>query len=76
VNVIKDKRYNISIMKYPDRSCCQKIQDHNESYLKIKKTVEEKVRTVLTDGKALLQFTLASLIEAIRRNPDKYDKIF
>jgi hypothetical protein len=32
-----------------------------------------EVRSVLTDGKVLLQFALASIIEAIRRNPDKYN---
>jgi transposase len=41
-------------------------------YLKIKKTVEEEVRNVLTDGKVMLQFALAAIIEALRRNPDKY----
>jgi hypothetical protein len=37
--------------------------------------VEEEVRTVLTDGKVLLQFALASVIEILRRNPDKYNNI-
>ena len=42
----------------------------------VKQTIEEAVRSVLTDSKVTLQFALASIIEAIRRNPDKYDKIF
>jgi hypothetical protein len=42
---------------------------YNEEYLKIKQAVEEKVSSVLTDGKVILQFVLASVIEAIRRNP-------
>jgi hypothetical protein len=29
----------------------------------------------LTDGKVLLQFALASVIEALRRNPDKYNNL-
>jgi hypothetical protein len=37
--------------------------------------MKEEVSKFLTDGKVLLQFDLASIIEAIRRNPDKY-KIF
>jgi hypothetical protein len=49
------------------------FKSNNEEYLKINKTVEEKVSSVLTDGKVLLQFVLASLIEAIRRNLDKYN---
>jgi hypothetical protein len=37
--------------------------------------VQEEVRSVLTDGKVLLQFALASIIEVIRRNPDKYNDL-
>jgi chromosome segregation ATPase len=50
-----------------------RFKSNNEEYLKIKQKVEEEVRSVLTDGKVLLQFVLASVIEAIRRNPDKYN---
>jgi hypothetical protein len=49
------------------------FKNNNEEYLKIKKGVEEEVRIVLTDSKVLLQFALASIIEAIRRNYDKYN---
>jgi chromosome segregation ATPase len=48
------------------------FKSDDEEYLKIKKTVEEEVRNVLTDGKVMLQFALAAIIEALRRNPDKY----
>jgi hypothetical protein len=51
------------------------FKSNNEEYLKIKQTVEEKVSSVLTDGKVILQFALASVIEAIRRNPDKYNRL-
>jgi hypothetical protein len=37
--------------------------------------VEEEVSKFLADGKVLLQFALASIIEAIRRNPDKYNNL-
>jgi hypothetical protein len=47
----------------------------NEEYLKIKQTVEDEVRTVLTYDKVLLQFALASVIEALRRNPDRYNNL-
>ena len=46
---------------------------YNEEYLKIKQAVEEKVSSVLTDVKVILQFVLASVIEAIRRNPELYN---
>ena len=52
-----------------------RFKNDNEEYLKIKKTVEEEVRSVLTDGKVLLQFALASIIEAGRRNPNKYNNL-
>jgi hypothetical protein len=51
----------------------QRKSNNNEEYLKIEKTI--KVRSVLTDGKVLLQFGLASVIEAIRQNPDKYNNL-
>jgi S-adenosylmethionine synthetase len=52
-----------------------RFKSNNEEYLKIKQRVEEEVRSVLMDGKVLLQFALASIIEAIRRNPDKYNNL-
>ena len=41
----------------------------------VKQTIEESVRSVLTDSKALLQFALTSVIDAIRRNPYRYNII-
>ena len=35
----------------------------------------QEVRSVLMDGKVPLQFALASIIEAIRRNPSKYNNL-
>ena len=52
-----------------------RFKNNNEEYLKIEKTVEEEVSKFLTDGKVLLQFALESVIEAIRRNPDKYNDL-
>jgi hypothetical protein len=52
-----------------------RFKSNNEEYLKIKQRVEEEVRSVLTDSKVLLQFALAAVIEAIRRNPGKYNNI-
>jgi hypothetical protein len=56
---------------YFDRSGARRIvtvvnryKNNNEEYVKIKKTVEAKVSSVLTDGKVLLQLALASIIEA------------
>jgi CRISPR/Cas system-associated exonuclease Cas4 (RecB family) len=46
-----------------------RFKSNDDEYLKIKKTVEEEIRSILIDGKVLLQFALASIIEAIKRNP-------
>jgi archaellum component FlaC len=52
-----------------------RFKNNNEEYPKIENIVEEKVKSVLTDNKQILQFALASVIEAIRRNPDKYNSL-
>ena len=52
-----------------------RFKNNNEEYLKIKQTVEEEVSKFLTVGKVFLQFALASVIEAIRRNPNKYNNL-
>jgi len=53
----------------------RRFKSNNEEYLKIQQTVENEVRSVLTDSKVFLQFALASVIEAVRRNPDKYNDL-
>ena len=52
-----------------------RFKNNNEEYLKVKQTIEEEVRSVLTDGKVLLQFALVSIIEALRRNLGKYNNL-
>ena len=52
-----------------------RFKTNNEEYLKIQQTVGDKVNSVLTDSKLLLQFALALVIEALRRNPDKYNNL-
>ena len=49
------------------------FKSNNEEYLKIKQAAEESEKTVLTNGKILLQFATASVIESLRRNPEIYD---
>ena len=46
-----------------------------DEYLKIRKIVQQEASGVLTAGKVLLQFASALVIEAIRRNPDKYNNL-
>src|ERR671921_2862443 len=50
------------------------FKSNNEEYLdKIKKAAEEKIKEVLTNGKYLLQFAVASVIESLRSNPELYN---
>src|SRR5918992_5184168 len=47
------------------------FKSNNEEYLnKIKQAAEEKIKEVLTNGKYLLQFAVASVIESLRSNPE------
>jgi hypothetical protein len=46
-----------------------------DEYFKIRKIVQEEASGVLTDGKVLLQFASALVIEAIRRKPNKYNNL-
>ena len=48
------------------------FENNNEEYLKIRKTVEEKVDSVLSDRKILLKLALLSLTESMRKDPDRY----
>jgi hypothetical protein len=53
-----------------------KFKSNNEEYLdKIKQAAEEKIKEVLTNGKFLLQFAVASVIESLRSNPELYNFI-
>ena len=52
-----------------------RFKNNNEEYLKIKKTVEEEVSRFLKDGKVLLQFAVASVIESLRRNSNKHNNL-
>jgi hypothetical protein len=52
------------------------FKNNNEEYLdKIKQAAEEKIKDVLTNGKFLLQFAVASVIESLRSNPELYNFI-
>ena len=49
------------------------FENSNEVYyIKIRKTVEGKVHSVLSDRRMLLKFALLSLTESMRKDPDRY----
>jgi hypothetical protein len=51
------------------------FENSNEAYIKIIKTIEEKVISILSDAKPLLRIALLSLIESMRKDPDKYSRL-
>jgi hypothetical protein len=48
------------------------FENNSEEYAKIKKTVEEKVHSVLSDRRMVLKLGLLSLIESMKNDPGKY----
>ena len=49
------------------------FENSNEVYyIKIRKTVEGKVHSVLSDRRMLLKLALLSLTESMRKDPDTY----
>ncbi|HET7392051.1 MAG TPA: hypothetical protein VFJ51_14630 [Nitrososphaeraceae archaeon] len=57
---------------FKQEALVRQFQNDNEEYQKITKTVKEKVATVLSAAKQLLQLALLSLSESMRNDPDKY----
>jgi hypothetical protein len=51
------------------------FENSNEMYIKIIKTVEEKVVSILSDAKPLLRIALLSLTESMRKDPSKYSSL-
>ena len=52
------------------------FENSNEAYyIKIRKTVEEKVISILSNSKMLLKLALLSLTESMRKDPDKYSQL-
>jgi hypothetical protein len=50
-----------------------RFKNNNEEYLKIKLAAEEKVKSVLSDGKLLLKVATLSIIESLRSSPELYN---
>lgn len=52
-----------------------RFKRHNEEYLKIKKTVEQEVTQILQGVKELLILAFYSLMESMRKDPNKYSAL-
>ena len=57
------------------KALATEFKSNNEEYIKIKQAAEEGVKSVLTNGKILLKFATASVIESLRRNPELYNLV-
>jgi hypothetical protein len=53
----------------------KRFKNNNEEYLKIKKIVKQHVASILFDSKRLLHLSLSSLMESMRRDPQKYSNL-
>ncbi|HKG89260.1 MAG TPA: hypothetical protein VKA95_13115, partial [Nitrososphaeraceae archaeon] len=53
----------------------KRFKENNEEYQKIKKTVMQQVTSNLFDVKGLLRLSLSSLMESMRRDPQKYSNL-
>jgi hypothetical protein len=53
----------------------RQFQNNNEEYTKIKKTVEEKVHSILLDRRMVLKLALLSLIESMGKDQDKFSSL-
>jgi DNA-binding CsgD family transcriptional regulator len=62
----------LQVQKIRIKRLIKLFEDSDQEYLKIKKTVEDKVSSLLLDSKVLLRLAFYSLIESMRKDPDKY----
>jgi hypothetical protein len=62
----------IQMQKLRLQTLVDNFQNNDEGYIKIRNTVEEKVHSVLSDKKTLLELALLSLTESMRQDPDKF----
>jgi DNA-binding CsgD family transcriptional regulator len=68
MNQIQEKRIRL-------KRLVKQFKDNDDEYLKIKKTVKGEVSSVLLDGKGLLRLAFYSLMESMRKNPEKYSSL-
>jgi hypothetical protein len=51
------------------------FKENDEEYLKIKDTVKEEVMRILLGGKQLLRLACCSIVESMRKDPEKYSSL-
>jgi hypothetical protein len=75
VSSIRERRQieNLNNEKARLEALVSKFKSNNQEYLKIKQAAEEKVKSVLIEGKILVKFATFSVIESLRSNPELYN---
>ncbi|MFZ0895616.1 MAG: hypothetical protein WAZ77_14060 [Candidatus Nitrosopolaris sp.] len=58
-----------------EQTLVKHLENDNEGYNKLRKFIKEKVYAFLSNRKNLLEFAALSLIESIRKNPEKYTSL-
>jgi ribosomal protein S8E len=51
------------------------FENNNEDFLKIGRVVENIAHSTLSDSKVLLKYALLSLVESMKKDPDKYNSL-
>jgi hypothetical protein len=69
------QRHQLYQKRIKQEDLVKHFENNNEVYIKIRKTVEEKVISILSDAKPLLRIALLSISESMRKEPDKYSSL-
>src|SRR5262249_14209233 len=69
------KLAEVQTTKMKEDALIGRFENNNEEYLKIRTTVEEKVRDSLSNRKGLLELVSSAMIESIKENPEKYRRL-
>jgi hypothetical protein len=74
----KEQRLELSklqMQKIRVQELVDNFQNNDETHIKIRNTVEQKVHSVLSDRKVLLKLALLSLTESMSKDPDRYSSL-
>ena len=66
---------NLQLKRIKAEALVRQFEKNNSEYVKIRRTVEEKVCAMLSDAKPFIYLGLDCLIESIKANPDKYSPL-
>jgi hypothetical protein len=51
------------------------FENNKQEYLEIRRIAEEKVHSTLSDSKVLLKYAMLSLVESMKKDPDKFTSL-